>query len=401
MEAKHKLKKLLKYLKSIRGRHTELVTVYIPSGYSINDVISQLKNEQGTAENIKSKQVRKNVTTALEKIIRHLQTYRKTPENGLAIFCGNISEKEGVADIEIFAIEPPEPLRVKLYWCDQLFRVEPLEDIIREKEIYGIINLDKSEADIALLKGKKIESIAHMDSIVPGKTRAGGQSSVRFARIREGLKNDWLKRVGETANRVFTEEDMRKNVIGIIVSGPGPIKEEFLKGDYLQQAVKDKVIGVVDTGYTGEVGLDETVERGREILKEASVTKEKDLVNEFFTQLQKSGPVVYGVSETIKALRMGALEILLVSDSVAYDQVKYSCGCGEEKEEIVQRGESVFCEKCNQQARITERKELADALEDECQQYGTRIEFISEDTREGQQFKELGGIGGFLRFQIQ
>src|SRR3989338_4631434 len=129
---KIKLKKLIKMLDGIKGRHTELVTVYVPSGYSLHDISAQLRNEESTAENIKSKSVRKNVTTSLDKIIRHLQLYKKTPEHGLAIFCGNVSEKEGVSDIEIWAIEPPEPMRVKLYWCDQKFDVQQLKDMIAE-----------------------------------------------------------------------------------------------------------------------------------------------------------------------------------------------------------------------------------------------------------------------------
>jgi len=91
----------------------------LPSGYSLHEVSNQLKQEQSTAANIKSKPVRKNVMTALEKIMRHLQLYKRTPEHGLALFCGNVSEKEGWPDIELWAIEPPEKIKVKLYWCDQ------------------------------------------------------------------------------------------------------------------------------------------------------------------------------------------------------------------------------------------------------------------------------------------
>ncbi len=357
MDPYQKLKKIVKHLKSIRGRHTELVSFYIPSGYSIHDAINQIAQEQSTAENIKSKQVRKNVTSALERIIRHLQLYRKTPPHGLAVFCGNVSQKEGVSDIEIWAIEPPEPIKVKLYWCDQVFRLEPLEEMIREKEVYGIICLDKSEADIALLKGKRIETIAHLESIVPGKTRAGGQSAARFSRIREGLKHDWFKRVGDVANKSFGNN---KDILGILISGPGPIKEEFLKGDYLHESLKKKVIGVVDTSYTGEQGLYETLERGQEYIKEASVTKERNLLKEFFTKLQKGEMVVYGKDETLNALRNGALDVLLVS---------------EDEPDV-------------------------ESLEEECKNYGTRFESISTDTREGQQFKLLGGYGGFLRYKI-
>jgi len=172
---KAKLKRTVKELGAIKGRHTELVTVYIPAGFNIYDMASTLKNEQNTASNIKSKSVRNNVVSALEKIMGQLAFYRKTPENGLALFCGNVSEREGVADIHIWTIEPPEPLRTKLYWCSQQFDMGPLEEMVGEKEIYGIICLDSREGDVALLSGKKIESLAHMESLVPGKTRAGGQ----------------------------------------------------------------------------------------------------------------------------------------------------------------------------------------------------------------------------------
>ncbi len=168
------LKKLVKQLSAIKGRHTELVTVYVPAGYSLNEIATQLRNEQGTADNIKSKAVRKNVTTALEKILRHLTLYKKTPDNGVALFCGNVSETERT-DIQLWAIEPQEEIKTKLYWCDQKFVTEPLEDMVADKEIYGIICLDKSEATIALLKGKRLEIIYNEESIVPGKSRAGGQ----------------------------------------------------------------------------------------------------------------------------------------------------------------------------------------------------------------------------------
>src|SRR3989338_10475622 len=150
------LKKLIKQLAAIKGRHTELVTVYVPAGYSLTEIANQLRNEQGTSENIKSKQVRKNVTSALDKIVRNLALYKRAPENGMAIFCGNVSENDKT-DLQIWTIEPPEPIKTKLYWCDQKFVTEPLEDMVSEKEIYGIINLDKGEATIALLKGKRLE----------------------------------------------------------------------------------------------------------------------------------------------------------------------------------------------------------------------------------------------------
>ncbi len=395
-EGKYKLKKLVKALEAKKGRHTELVTVYVPAGFSLHEIVSQLRQEQGTAENIKSKAVRKNVVTALEKIMRYIQLYKQTPEHGLALFCGNVSEKEGVADIELWAIEPPEPIKTRLYWCDQRFVLEPLQKMIEEKQVYGIICLDKSEADIAMLRGKKIEPLVHFDSIVPGKTRAGGQSSARFSRIREGLLNDFMKEVGEAANKIFLEN---REVIGILISGPGPIKEYLLKEGYIDNNVKKRVLGTVDIGSTGEHGLHETIARGEHLLREAAVINEKKLLQRFFEHLQKGTLAAYGIDSVIKAVESGAVDAVLVTEDAPYEELELECACGIEKQ-FVRAGKDVKCKKCGQTKRVLGRKDIIEALEELAKRYGSKVEVVSKDTREGGQFSELGGIGAILRYEI-
>ncbi|MCD6371704.1 MAG: peptide chain release factor aRF-1, partial [Candidatus Aenigmarchaeota archaeon] len=173
-EIRRKLKKLIRKLEKIRGRHTELVSVYIPAGSNLVDIINQLREELSTAENIKSKTTRKNVTGALEKILQYLKLFRKTPPNGLVIFCGNVSPIEGKTEMKLWSIEPPEPLDTKIYWCDQVFVLEPLKEMVAEKDIYGLIVLDTREADIGILKGKKVRLLKKIESMVPSKTIKGG-----------------------------------------------------------------------------------------------------------------------------------------------------------------------------------------------------------------------------------
>ncbi|MCD6591340.1 MAG: peptide chain release factor aRF-1 [Candidatus Aenigmarchaeota archaeon] len=910
--AKRRLKDLVEELENIKGRHTELVSVYIPAGYNINKVAEQINMEKSTAQNIKSKTVRKNVLAALEKITQHLKLYKQTPENGLVIFCGNVSEREGVADIELFALEPPEPLNQKLYWCDQKFVLDPLKDMIREKEVYGIIVLDKSEADIGILKGKKIIPVKHMESLVPGKTDKGGwcvhentllllsdgriekiknigerkfvcydfrsisikharhnhfferkaekaylietksptfsivvtpehkffvpdangfgeksaeelqigdnilllkrvdvegktihlnvdipydiaikkkgrmflvkrrkemglsqkdvarrlslsqtliskfengernlsqenlkkilglynirfdefekkyimkkkiisfpkklnydflmflgyvigdgnrdknriviseknvriakyykkiieklfsvnaglrkredknyweikiyskhvldiisklypeilipnkkdipddilmvknkelsgfirgfydaegwvdeksgfigvtvnrkcileklqltflrfgivsslsevknrntyakryslkitdinsiknfykyigftsnekmrkidkiikrkslsyidqvpvsgvyirllanklgltagdfpkvqdffydkknmgydvfkknilpvfektvrrkptkeakrilqflksilhsnaisarisskkivrskdcfydmevlkynsfvangiilhNSQARYARIREGLLNDFLKQVGETASKQFSE---LRDLKGIIIGGPGPVKDQFAEGEYLRYDFKQKVLGIVNTSYTGEYGLHETIERAEDVLKEASYMHEKKLLDRFFAELGKdNGLVVYGLKEVVQMLKSGNIETLLISEGFDWVKARVRCPkCGEEKELLMERKhlEGKKCPKCDELYEIIEEKSLTDEIIKIAEEMGTNVEIISSDTKEGSQFKELGGIGGILRYKIQ
>src|SRR3972149_2062035 len=87
---KQELEELITRLDSVRGRHTELVSVMIPAGFNIHSVTGQLETERSTAENIKSKQTRTAVIDSLDAIIRELKKLKMTPPNGLAAFGGVI-----------------------------------------------------------------------------------------------------------------------------------------------------------------------------------------------------------------------------------------------------------------------------------------------------------------------
>ncbi|MGC8812360.1 MAG: peptide chain release factor aRF-1, partial [Candidatus Aenigmatarchaeota archaeon] len=804
-----KLKKIVKELEKIRGRHTELVSVYVPSGSNLQEVINMLREEYSLAQNVKDKTVRKNVMNALEKIIQHLRIFRKTPENGLVVFCGNISPDPGVSDIKIWSLEPPEKLSVKIYRCDQIFILDPLKEMLREREVYGLIVLDAGEANVGLLKGKSVQELKKLESTVPSKSVKGGMcvsedtliqledgniipikelsmnekilsysfknfkhyftnsfeifkrkanksyelvlkepstsivltpehtvfvvgrngivekkvdelsagdmllyvsklkpksrdnksisnellqllgyfmgdgtidndrvilydkdlqllnfykrlaikitckrptilkrrnsyelriykksfadflmlnfpnlskprenkdidavilvlpnqklryflkglfdaegyvdktgigmrltnekivkkiqliltrfgivsslrgpdklgryelritnslyiknfkkeinfsslkkrkkllsivkkyksgkstrvpvsgiyirklietcglkkedfkrygmfllgkrnigyppfkrlikeankklknrqivnllkkiyncglvtvtvkekkeikaskefydlyvpginsfvangivvhnSQKRYDRLREDALNEFFKKVGEIASNVFLQQPELK---GVIIGGPGPTKETFFQGNYLHHEIQKKVLGVKDTSYTGEYGLRELVNRSEDLLEKASIIKEKEILDKFFSELQKGGNVTYGFKETIKALEIGAVETLLISEGFDWVHAKLKCSkCNITQEKDLPRNkiETQYCEKCNQTMSVENIEELIDLLNEKAKSLGTKIEFISTESSEGAQFKELGGIGAFLRYKL-
>lgn len=353
----YKLRKLLEELEIIKGRHTELVSVYVPAGFNLQEIVNMLRQEYTLTENVKNKTVRNNVLGAIDKILSELKLFKKTPKNGLVLFAGNVSESEGQTDIKLWSVEPPDSLRVKKYWCDKKFELEPLQDMVAEKEVYGIVVLDNKEASIGLLKGKKIEILRTISSIVPGKFRKGGQSAQRFERVREGLINDWYKKIAQNVREYFSKVP---NIKGIIIGGPGPAKNDFLDRDYLLTEIRKHVLGVKNTGYTDEQGLEELVQRSQDILAEAAVAKEKALVQKFFVELRKeSGLAIYGKEKILKVLEMGAVNTIMISE-------------GKEAEEITEKAKN----------------------------FGTKVEIISKDTREGEQLYQLGGIAALLRWKI-
>ena len=172
---KTELEEFIEKMNSKKARHTELITVLVPAGFDINLITKQLESEKSTAANIKSTTTRKNVQEALESLIRITKGMKNAPKRGVALYAGNVSQVEGQDDFIVEAYEPPEDLGVRLYRCDQTFVLDPLEEMLEIKEVYGLIVIERNEATLGLLIGKKIKTLQNFESFIPGKTNKGGQ----------------------------------------------------------------------------------------------------------------------------------------------------------------------------------------------------------------------------------
>ncbi len=172
---KYELEALLEELGGYRGKHTELITSFIPAGASLTQTKKQLEDEKGTASNIKSSTTKKNVINALELAVRRLQEIGRTPENGLAIFSGLVTMGDGRESLESWAIEPPKKLNTKIYRCDQTFVLGPLQDMVESDDVYGLLIIELNEASIGLLDGTNIKLLKKINSGVPGQHKTGGQ----------------------------------------------------------------------------------------------------------------------------------------------------------------------------------------------------------------------------------
>jgi peptide chain release factor subunit 1 len=357
-----KLKHFIKELKKHSGRGTELVTVYVPQGYDLSKVIQQMQAEQGTASNIKSSSTRNNVTNALERMIQHLRLIDKTPANGLAAFSGNVSEREGQPDIQVFSIEPPIPMKLRLYRCEKNFIIEPLEEIVADENIFGMIVVDKREGDVALLKGKTIVPMSHSTSNVPGKHKSGGQSAARFERLRDGAAKEFYRRVADHAQEAFFP--IRENLKGILLGGPGGSKEEFLDQGELTQELKDKIIAIKDLSYTGDFGLQELLEKSEDVLAAEEVVEEKKAMQKFFHELSRgTNQAAYGRDHVLTCIQMGAADTVLLSEALSDEDIEYFSA--------------------------------------EAEKMRSKVMLVSLTTREGAQLKEMGKFAAILRYPVE
>lgn len=399
-------KKKLKMIEGYKGRHTELITQYIPPGTDRSTVMGQLSEEINQSGNIKSPTTRKNVQSALRKIIGFLKNINfKLPQNGIVIFAGNISQNEGKNDIRLFTITPIRPLKVKLYWCDSEFHTDYLKEMIAPNDFYAIMTIDKNEATIARLLGKKYEILGHFTSMVPGKTRAGGQSSVRFERLREEAMQDFFRKSAEKFNSYF--EPHLSRVKGVIIGGPGITKNYFLEKKVLHHELEKKIIGVVDTAYTDEGGIRELVHKSQELLKDTELVKERQILDKFLGEIAKDGLATYGQTEVEKAIEEGRVSTLIISEDIPWIVFRTFCENCQTGEIIVAKEPDNFeeaklrCSKCGSKIETIEEISYLDYLVEKAKSTGAQVRVISTETNEGKHFFEgFGGIAALLRYKI-
>jgi len=404
------LKKAVGTLASKEGRGTELISLYVPPDKQISDVMNYLRQEQSTASNIKSTTTRKHVLDAIVKVMQRLKLFKEPPKNGLIIFCGAIPYgAPGREEMELYVIEPPEPINIFLYRCDDKFHIEPLQEMMREKETYGIMVIDGSGAAYAILRGHRLEIVKEITSGLPGKHRAGGQSARRFERLREMEVNEYYRRAGEYANKIFMELPDLK---GVILGGPGPAKLDFESGEYLNYMLKDRILGKIDTAYVGEQGVKEVVEKAPEILRAVRYVEEKNLVQQFLYELgHDTGLATYGEQETREALYRGIVKTLLLSEALDKTRVTVKCSsCGYAEEKTIRSGEipkfeqelaSNQCPKCSVVTlRLDSTKGIVEELAELGEQTGADVEIVSAETEEGVQLlQSFGGVAAILRFK--
>ncbi len=407
---KYKLTKMINQLSTIAGHGTELVTVYIPPRRPIFEIIAQLRNEAGTASNIKSDLTRTHVQDALSRTVEHLKLFRETPENGLAIFCGAIPNSKGIGNekIELYSVNPPKPIQINLYRCDDHFWTEHIKDMMRDDRVIALLAIDNQEAGLGILTGDRWEAIDSMTSGVAGKHRQGGQSARRFERLRDNELNEYYHRVANHAYKVFIEQH---KVSGLIVGGPGPTKENFLKAEHLDYRLQNNIIVTMDCSYSGEEGIREIVDKlnARGILADYRLMEEKKLMKKFMTEVYSGkGLAIYGIHDVLKSLQSGIVDTVMIIDEIPFVKIEVICNrCNDVKSTYVERMNLVSakqkalsnsCPNCGATDSTISEKNIVDVIEELSQMTGTRMEVISSKTEEGAQLASLGGIGGILRF---
>uniref|UniRef100_A0A8C6JH05 Eukaryotic peptide chain release factor subunit 1 n=1 Tax=Melopsittacus undulatus TaxID=13146 RepID=A0A8C6JH05_MELUD len=386
---------------------TSMISLIIPPKDQISRVAKMLADEFGTASNIKSRVNRLSVLGAITSVQQRLKLYNKVPPNGLVVYCGTIVTEEGKEKKVNIDFEPFKPINTSLYLCDNKFHTEALTALLSDDSKFGFIVIDGSGALFGTLQGNTREVLHKFTVDLPKKHGRGGQSALRFARLRMEKRHNYVRKVAETAVQLFISGD-KVNVAGLVLAGSADFKTELSQSDMFDQRLQSKVLKLVDISYGGENGFNQAIELSTEVLSNVKFIQEKKLIGRYFDEIsQDTGKYCFGVEDTLKALEMGAVEILIVYENL--DIMRYVLHCqGTEEEKILyltpeqEKDKSHFTDKeTGQEHELIESMPLLEWFANNYKKFGATLEIVTDKSQEGSQFvKGFGGIGGILRYRV-
>ncbi|KAF8457986.1 eukaryotic peptide chain release factor subunit 1 [Terfezia claveryi] len=400
-----KVKKLVKRLEAARGNGTSMISLIIPPKDQISRVAKMLAEEYGTASNIKSRVNRQSVLSAITSTQQRLKLYPRVPPNGLVVYCGEVITAEGKERKINIDFEPFKPINTSLYMCDNKFHTEALSELLESDSKFGFIIMDGNGALFGTLSGNTREVVHKFSVDLPKKHGRGGQSALRFARLREEKRHNYVRKVAELAVQNFITAD-KVNVSGLILAGSADFKTELGQSDMFDQRLAAKIIKTVDVSYGGENGFNQAIELSAETLSNVKFVQEKKLIGKYFEELsQDTGRVCYGIEDTLKALELGAVEILIVFENLEITRWTLKSASGAEvilhTTKIQESNRELFMDKETGQEMEGEQMPFLEWLAEKYKDFGATLEFVSDRSSEGNQFvKGFGGIGAMLRYKV-
>merc|ERR1719174_1543534 len=190
-----------------------------------------LTEEYGTASCIKSRVNRLSVLSAITSTQQRLKLYNRTPQNGLIVFCGEVLTEDGKEKKLTVDFEPFKPINTSMYMCDNRFHTETLSELLEDDEKFGFLIMDGNGSLYGTVQGSHREILHKFSVDLPKKHGRGGQSALRFARLRLEKRHNYVRKVAEIATQMFIPNGERPNIRGLIVAGSAEFKNDLTTSD--------------------------------------------------------------------------------------------------------------------------------------------------------------------------
>lgn len=286
--------------------------------------------------------------------------------------------------------------------------LQPLNELLEDDDVFGFIVMDGNGCLYATLQGNTRTVLHRFTVDLPKKHGRGGQSALRFARLRLEKRHNYVRKCAECAVQFFIS-DNKCNVAGLILAGSADFKQDLLQSELFDPRLVKAVIKTVDVSYGMDPGFNQAIELSAESLSNVKLIQEKKLLQKYFDEIsQDTGKYCFMVQDTLQALEMSAVETVIVWENLNVNRIVVkNPTTGEENilnlsPDQEKANEQLFKDPVTgTQLEIVDRLTLVEWLANSYKDFGANIEFVTDRSQEGSQFcKGFGGIGGILRWKV-
>jgi len=404
-----KVRRLIKTLTAAKGSGTSMISLIIPPRDEISRVSKMLADEYGTASSIKSRVTRLSVLGAITSTQQRLKLYNRTPGNGLILYCGEIITEDGKEKKVTIDFEPFKPINTTMYLCDNRFHTEDLAELLESDDKFGFLIMDGNGALYGTLAGNHREILHKFSVDLPKKHGRGGQSALRFARLRLEKRHNFVRKVGELCTQHFITNDV-PNITGLVVAGSAEFKNDLTTSDLFDPRLEKVLIRpLLDVSYGGENGFNQAIELASESLKNVKFIQEKKLITQFLDEVaQDTGKFCFGIRDSFTGLEMGAISTLIVWENLEIKRIVIKnphTDVSETKFVTPEEFKNDKLFRCPDTGVVLELEDnmlFVEWIVENYKTFGTKLEFITDRSQEGNQFcKGFGGVGGLMRYRVE
>lgn len=186
-----------------------------------------------------------------------------------------------------------------------------------------------------------------------------------------------------------------KNVLKERLDGPSGIPPRLIaKSNQSAGPLLKGIISSVDISYGGQQGFSEAIEKSIELLKHVTIMHHKKILSKFFETVAKNGDVIFGWNETIDALENGAVDLMIVWEKLPV--IRHIIKIGSDTSIIYSQNKDTP-PIIPPNSEIIESEFLVDWISEHYNEYGIKLEIVTDSSSEGSQFRSFG-IGALLRY---
>lgn len=211
---------------------------------------------------------------AITSAQQRLKLYNRCPDNGLVLYTGTIATDDGKERKVNIDFEPFKPINTSLYLCDNKFHCEALGELLSNDARYGFVIMDGNGTLFGTVSGNQREVLHKFSVELPKKHGRGGQSAMRFGRIRLEKRHNYVRKVSEEMVRMFITND-RPNVAGLVMAGSAEFKNDIQTSGLIDPRLEAIITATVDVSYGGENGFNQAIELSSDALANVKFVQER------------------------------------------------------------------------------------------------------------------------------